>query len=201
VPYVDRAQDEHFVLLPEVNALQAGVRKFPSTLPAWWGFYVEPDEDKRFKFRIDDAISSTDGFFGVDNFVSEEAVRALAPHVGHECEFHPIEIKGTPQPYYALWIKDHIPAVDLSKAQVRPVGHNVRNGEPCVRLLTYEFRDEMVKDRFLFRLTGDQLDEGSLVDYATDRFASLVKRLGITGFHFYKAKHDFKAWVPVKARK
>lgn len=201
VPYVERPEEEHFVFLPEINAVEAGVREFPTRLPAWWCLYAEADEDKRFKFRFDDAISSTDGFFGVDNFVSESAVDRLEPHLRHECEFHPIKIEGAPEPYYALWIKDHIPAVDLSKAQVRQVEYNIRNGQRTLRLLTYEFLPELVEDRFLFRLTGGQIDEGSLVDYATERFVSLVTKLSITGFHFYKARSDFKALVPVRHRK
>lgn len=198
---INRTAEETFLFLPERAAVDEGRREFPVQTPDWWCLHAEAPEDRRHRFRFDDAIASTDGFFGADIFVSQTAVEKLEPHLRHECEFHPIPIQGAPEPHYVMWVMDCLDVVDFSKAQVREVDYIIKNRRPALRLLTYEFLEDKIRDRFLFRLTGGQLDETSLHDYATERFMLLVKKLKITGFHFYKARFDFKAIVPVRPRK
>ncbi|KAB2839811.1 MAG: hypothetical protein F9K47_15105 [Burkholderiales bacterium] len=191
------APDAVLELLPEDCATEPFVRSAPPVLPPWLRFHLKPPEDKSHKFKILDAISSVHVSFGVDTFVAERAVELLAPHLGDECEFIKAPIAGAPQTYYAMWVRHVLDAVDFRLCQLKEVTYYEKAGKHPFRLRSYEFKQDVVGERYLFRLIGHNLTDDSLHDFATDRFLGLVKRLGITGFRFYKSGLSVPPIVPV----
>jgi hypothetical protein len=122
------------------------------------------------------------GGLGFGNFVSERVMHLLKPHIGHECDFLPVEMRGIDGQYYGMWVRNIVDAMDEEKSVL-----NAYTRESAPHLKDFwmpVFKTELIKDRYLFRLPGNKYWGASLYDFATERFLQLVTDLGIYGFEF-----------------
>lgn len=174
---------------PERLMDQAGERIPPSELPSWYGFRAEP---QKAGVRFPDALSCVHGGLGLDVYVSDGARRRLIDVIGNECVFLPVRIDDAPQPYFAMWLRDVVPALDLDAATFTELSFlPPKSGDRHpLRLNKFAFHEKMIAGRYLFRLPGKALADLSLHDFATDRFMHATRELGLSGFRFYKGVTD-----------
>jgi hypothetical protein len=197
VPPEIRTRDQAEELLPERGTQGDSVRTYPGW-PKWLEYECLPSDDPRVKFVFADAIGSFDAEFGAEILLSETAVAKLEPFLGGQAEFHLAKVASTPEPYYLLWIKSVVDAIDYERSILAPVEYLKRDDVVPLRIVQAVFKQEKIADRMLFRLSPGHLAMSSLRDYATDNFLELVKRLKISGFHFYR-NHTERPLVPVKS--
>jgi hypothetical protein len=189
-----REQSEE--LLTELGREGEFDRVYPGW-PTWLEYECQPNDDRRIKFAFADVITSLGGEQGVSNLVSESAAAKLEPYLRGQAEFHPAKIKSTPEPYYLLWVKQVVDALDYERSVLRSVEYLAVDGVVPLRIAQAAFKQDKIAGRLLFRLTPGRLTRLSLEDYATDDFVDLVKRLKISGVHFYRNNAE-KPLVPVK---
>lgn len=183
-------------LLPELGRAGDFVRGF-SGWPEWLSYEISPNEDRRVKFVVADAISSFEAVFGAEVLISESAARKLEPYLQGQAEFHPAKVANAPQPYYLLWVKHVVDALDYENSTLAAVEYLKKDGRVPLRIIQSIFKPQKLKDLLLFRLSPGQLTLSSLRDFATEDFLKLVKSLKITGFNFYR-NHSERPRVPVK---
>lgn len=195
-PPAMRSRAQHRELLTELGRSGEHERIYPGW-PNWLAYTCGPNDDRRIKFAFADAISSFDTEFGAGTLVSETAVERLAPHLVGQAEFYPARMVGAPQPYYLLWVKRVVDALDYENSKLARVDYlNEGNAAP-LRIVQAVFKQGKIKDLMLFRLCPGRLSDLSLRDYATENFVNLVKRLKISGFEFYRNSAE-RPLVPVK---
>lgn len=195
-PPKERTWEQSAELMPEIGHEAAFVRNYPGW-PSWLGYVCTPNDDRKIKFAIADAITSFDAELGASVLVSESAAHKLQPYLQGQAEFHPAKINGVPQPYHLLWTRNVIDALDYERSRLAPVEYLARDGVVPLRLVQAEFQANKIRDQMVFRLVPGRLTRTSLKDFATEEFLRLVKSLKISGFHFYR-NHAERPLVPVK---
>lgn len=195
-PPQERTRAQTQELLTELGSEGDFERLYPGW-PDWLEYECGPNDDPRTKLVFADAIGSFDPEFGANILVAESAVAKLEPHLKDQAEFHPARVANTPEPYYLLWVKRVVDALDYERSALAPVEYLKRDEVVPLRIIRPAFKQEKIADLLLFRLNPGRLTLTSLKDYATEDFLKLVKQLKISGFHFYR-NHSEKPIVPLK---
>lgn len=197
-PPEERTRKQSEELLTELGG-EGEFNRVYSGWPKWLRYQCVPNDDRRIKFVFADTITSFDREEGAGNLVSESAAAKLEPYLRGQAEFHPANIQGAPEPYYLLWVKHVVDALDYERSVLAPVEYLARDGVVPLRIVQAEFRQDKIQGHMLFRLAPRRLARLSLEDYATEGFLDLVKRLKVSGVHFYRNNAE-KPLVPVKVK-
>lgn len=152
-PPKERTWEQSAELMPEIGHEAAFVRNYPGW-PSWLGYVCTPNDDRKIKFAIADAITSFDAELGASVLVSESAAHKLQPYLQGQAEFHPAKINGgVPQPYHLLWTRNVIDALDYERSRLAPVEYLARDGVVPLRLVQAEFQANKIRDQMVFRRT------------------------------------------------
>lgn len=117
---------------------------------------------------------------GFNSCVSQRCADILAPHVGHNCRFIPLDVPGAPFPYYVLWVTTVADVLDEDAS-----AFGVPRTDGFKTLIRAKFKPAAA-DALLFRLPGGRYF-GHDEDYASEAFVDLCQHHRLTGFEFMEA--------------
>jgi hypothetical protein len=172
------------VLYPEDEIPDCNVRKTPPSVLSGLKFKAVLPEGKRGYARercYQDAITA--GAIGFKTIVSESAANKLAPYLGDECIFVPVNLDGAPQTYYIMWLTKIYDAVDEKRSMILDATYP---GQKRAFNVSFFLKD--IEAKYLFRAPGWKYTAGLLnKDLCLKAFRDLVLQLKLTGFCFYPA--------------
>lgn len=192
--------ERHWYLLPDTSLTAPDHEARVMAANAWKPLRLKAAQSEDFKSKayFQDALDLS--LPGCCTCVSENARTKLEPSLGDQVKFLPIDLKGAPMPYWALYATRFYSKVDLSRSRIREPAAYISDRRLELRE-PYFLDSSELDELFIFRVAGaPEYVPFALGDYVTQRFVDLVTAHSLGGFSFMRLLPHGEVLPPGEAR-